>query len=130
MGRRKDGSQSKRRGKVSLPASVVGLSLSLGAGCAESTPADASTAPATSNVRALNLHEVEVSDVSLGSFRVFDREGSQVDQPVVIARGCGGGCRGCGGRGCGGCRGCRGCRGCGGGCGGCGVCVPWPICIY
>ena len=125
MGRSKDGSQSKRRGKA---LGVVGMSLSLaGAACAESNPADASTTP-TANVRTVDLHEVEIFDVTLSSFRVFDREDPQnlnAEGDVVAwwgCRGCGcGGCRGCGCRGCGcrgcrgcGCRGCHGCRGCGG----------------
>jgi hypothetical protein len=92
------------------------------------------------------LEEEEISDVSLATFYLFDKENSGASRPGVqlaafrggcgCGRGCGGGCRGCGGfRGCGvggcrgcvvgGCRGCvvGGCRGCGvgwGGCGGCG----------
>jgi hypothetical protein len=83
------------------------------------------------------LDEEEISDVSLATFHLFDREGlgnSQLGIQVAAFRGCGGGCgchgggcRGCGGgfRGCGGgFRGCgvgfRGCRGCGVGFRGCG----------
>jgi hypothetical protein len=111
MARSKNASQGQRRGKAGLPVGVVGLSLSLaGAACAESAPANAASATPQANVRTLNLHEVEVSDVSLGSFRVFDREAPQDAKPEAVAwwRGC----RGCGG--CRGCRGRRGCRGCGG----------------
>jgi hypothetical protein len=99
------------------------------------------------------LHEEEISDVSLATFHLFDKDDLGNSQPgiQVAWRGCGGGCgcghgcgggfRGCGGgfRGCaGGCRGCgvgfRGCRGCavgfggcgcGGGCGGCGLGWGW-----
>jgi hypothetical protein len=99
------------------------------------------------------LDEEEISDVSLATFRLFDKDGLGNSQPgiQVAWRGCGGGCgcghgcgggfRGCGGgfRGCaGGCRGCgvgfRGCRscavgfggcGCGGGFGGCGLGWGW-----
>src|SRR5262252_2603174 len=125
MARSKDRTQGKRRGKA---LGVVGMSLSLaGAACAESNPADASPTP-TANVRTVDLHEVEIFDVTLSSFRVFDREDPQnlnAEGDVVAwwgCRGCGcGGCRGCGCRGCGcrgcrgcGCRGCHGCRGCGG----------------
>jgi hypothetical protein len=118
MAHSKDDSQNKRRGKKTL--GVIGVSLSLaGAACAQSNPADASTAPATGNVRAIDLHEEEIFDVTLGSFRVFDREEAKdvtAAKPEVVAwwggcRGCRG-CRGCGCRGCRGC-GCRGCRGCG-----------------
>jgi hypothetical protein len=110
MARSKNESEMKRRGKA---LGVVGVSLSLaGAACAESSPADAATSLPTSNVRNANLHEVEVFDVSLGSFRVFDRENAQDQKSEQVAWWVGG-CRGC--RGCGwGCRGCRGCRGCGG----------------
>lgn len=111
MRRSKDGSQKKLRGKA---LGVVGVSLSLaGAACAESSPADAATSTPASNVRTVNLHEVEISDVTLGSFRVFDREDRQDLKGETVAWWIGGcyGCRGC--RGCG-CRGCRGCRGCGG----------------
>jgi len=94
------------------------------------------------------LDEEEISDVSLATFHLFDKEDvgtarSGVQLAAMRAgcgcgHGCGGcrGCRGCGGvracRGCGvACRACRvgGCRGCGcgwGGCGGCGGCsVIW-----
>jgi len=116
MARSTDDSQNKGRGKKTL--GVLGVSLSLaGAACAESSPADAATPPATGNVRTVDLHEEEIFDVTLGSYRVFNREDHQDAKPEVLAqwgcRGCRGcGCRGCGCRGCG-CRGC-GCRGCGG----------------
>jgi hypothetical protein len=82
------------------------------------------------------LDEEEISDVSLATFHLFDKEdlGNSESGVQVAFRGCGGGCgchgggcRGCGGgfRGCGGgFRGCgvgfRGCRGCGVGFRGCG----------
>jgi len=86
------------------------------------------------------LGEEEISDVSLSTFYVFDKENAvERGLGVQLARGCGGcgrcgGCRG-GGR-CGGCRG--GCRcggGCGwGGCGGCGCgvgcCISWGRCRW
>jgi len=84
------------------------------------------------------LGEEELSDVSLSTFYVFDKETTKAQLGDQVAwRGCGG-CR------CGGCRGCRvgvgcrcgvgvGCRcgwrGCGGcGCGGCGCCWQWGRC--
>src|SRR5580693_2566891 len=87
--------------------------------------------------------EEEISDVSLATFRLFDKEdpGNSQSGIQVAFRACGGGCgcghgggcRGCGGgfRGCGG--GFRGCRGCGfGGCGcggwGGGCCLSWGGC--
>ncbi|HXL66126.1 MAG TPA: hypothetical protein VN938_13815 [Xanthobacteraceae bacterium] len=83
------------------------------------------------------LGEEELSDVSLATFYVIDKENAAaVKSGIRVARGCGG-CGGCGGRGCG-CRGCGGrcAGGCGGGCrcggwwgcaGGCGGCGCWCI---
>jgi hypothetical protein len=96
--------------------------------------ASASTAATATDTHAQNtsprheifLGEEELSDVSLSTFYVFDKENTA--QPQLgekVAAGCRcGGCRGCR---CGG-FGCRcGWRGCGG-CGGCGGCyVPWCI---
>src|SRR5262249_8322256 len=78
------------------------------------------------------LDEEEISDISLATFYVLDRQSGSLGERLQLAqRGCRG-CRGCAARGCGGrgcaaraCRGCRGCgcRGCGvgwRGCGGCG----------
>jgi len=70
----------------------------------------------------ITLGEEEISDVSLATFYVFDKENLGTSRPSVqlaYHRGCRG-CRGCG-RGCGGWRGCGGC----GGCGGSGGCGPW-----
>jgi hypothetical protein len=81
------------------------------------------------------LGEEELSDVSLSTFYVFDKESakSQLGDKVAAERACAArGCavRGCAVRGCGGC-GCGGrviigCGGCGGGCcwqfGRCAVC--------
>jgi hypothetical protein len=119
--------------------------------------ASAAVAP-EANVRAqgaapppmIVLGEEEISDVSLATFYVLDRQNgtSHLGDAVKLARACGG-CRGCGGcaaRGCGGCaargcaavragcavrscavgcRSCRACRGCGCGVGfvGCAGCV-------
>ena len=146
MARAKRATKQKRR-RIALPVlGAAGMSLTMAGG------ASAATAP-TANVPSqdtaprpvITLFEEEISDVSLGTFYVFDKENeSQLGQGLQLAArgGCGCGCaaRGCGGcaaRGCGGCaaracrgcavRGCRGCavvRGCGGcggcGCGGCG----------
>jgi hypothetical protein len=125
---------------------IAGMSLAMAGG------ASAATAPPTANLPSqyiplsheIILGEEEISDVSLGTFYVFDKEdaASELGNNIQVARGgrgCGGGGRGCGGRGrgCGG-RGCGG-RGCGGhgcglgGCGcwggcGCGCCLSWGGC--
>jgi hypothetical protein len=122
----------KRRGKA-LPAlgiaGVAGVSLSLTGG------ASASTDTAATDIQSQNVtprHEIflgeeEISDVSLSTFYVFDKESAkpQLGDKVAWWRGCGG-CR-CGGCRCGGCgcgwRGCGGCGGCG-----CGCCFRWGRC--
>jgi hypothetical protein len=151
MSHAKDASKRKRLRKAVPTVGIAGMSLAIAGG------ASAATAPPTANLPSqyiplsheITLGEEEISDVSLGTFYVFDKEdiASELGQNVQLAyrggcggRGCGG-ARGCGGRGCGarGCaRGCggRGCggRGCGvGGCGcwgggcGCGCCLAWPL---
>jgi len=111
--------------------------------------ASAASTPSVDGQRSLDflknpniiLGDEEISDVSLSTFYVFDKENAaNLQLGERVARGgcgCGhgcGGCRGCGGR-CGGCRGCR----CGGGCGwvtcaGCGCgwgcCLSWGRCRW
>jgi len=109
----KQGSKRKRR-KAALPVlGAAGASLAVAGG------ASAATAP-TGNVTSggpvsptiLSLLEEEMSDVSLATFYVFDREADESLLDEKVAARCGG-CRGCGGaRGCGG-RGCAVAR-CGG----------------
>ena len=152
----KHASKRKSLRKAVPTVGIAGMSLAMAGG------ASAATAPATATLPSQQIplsHEIilgdeEISDVSLGTFYVFDREGtaSELGKDVQLAagRGCGGGGHGCGGHGCGGARGCgghggcgrgcggRGCgcggRGCGlGGCGcwggcGCGCCLSWGGC--
>jgi hypothetical protein len=120
-------SKRKRRGKA-LPAlgiaGVAGVSLSLTGGASASTGGAATDVQQNvSPNHQLFLGEEEISDVSLSTFYVFDKESAkpQLGDKVAWWRGCGG-CRGCR---CGGC-GC-GWRGCGG-CGGCGCCWSWGRC--
>ena len=135
MSRSKQASKVRGRRRVVTALGVAGA-LSLAGG------ASASISPArdipTQNTAPVILAEEEISDVSLATFYVFDKENAGAHRSAVqlAARGCGHGgcgCRGCaahaGCRGCAvhaGCRGCavhRGCRGCAvGGCGGCGGC--------
>jgi hypothetical protein len=124
MPQAKKPSKRKHRACAVPLLGAAGLSLSLASG------APAATAGPTAHE--ITLGEEEISDVSLATFYVFDRENIGPSQPGVqlVHRGCGG-CRGC--RGCRGChRGCGGCGGCGGcvsiwwgGCGGCGGCWGW-----
>src|SRR5277367_4778411 len=132
----------KRRSKAVPVLSVAGLSLSLASGASGGPAANMPTQKAQAS-HEIVLAEEEISDVSLATFYVFDKENIGSFQPGVQlargggggggcgcgggGRGCGcggGGFRGCGGGGCvgfgGGCRGCGGFRGCSGfrGCGG------------
>jgi hypothetical protein len=117
--------------------SVAGVSLAMTGGASATMPV--ANAPNHDTGTQIILGEEEISDVSLATFYVFDKENaSQLDQDlltpaaVVVGRGCRGcrGCRACGracracARACGGCRACGGvvigaCAGCGGGCGTC-----------
>lgn len=119
-------SMRKRGGKAMPVLGAAGLLALAGSASAEA-PADASM-PKTAVSRPVLLGEEEISDVSLATFYIFDKENARsLKTGIQLARGgCGGGGRGCGGGGCRGCGGCaRGCGGCGiglgfGGCGGCG----------
>jgi hypothetical protein len=121
---------SKRKSrKAALALGAAGVSLAM-------TGAASATAPATNvpdNARRLILTEEEISDVSLATFQVFDRENPPLSQGIKVARGGGCGCgHGGGGGGCargGGCGGCAhagvggGCAHAGGGCAGAGRCA-------
>ena len=123
----KRSSKKRRRTLPALGLASVSLSMASGA-CAVIGEANANTPP--QQTHEIFLAEEEISDVSLGTFYVFDKENGSPSLGERVAQRCGG-CRGCGGRGCRGCgRGC-GCRcgggGCGG-CGGCGCCLSWGVC--
>ena len=91
---------SKRdRAKQALPVlRIVGVSLTLAGGASEGNAAEI----ARSNE--ITLYEEEISDISLSSFWVFDKDSAETPRLQFAQFGCRG-CRGC--RGCGGCRGCR-----------------------
>jgi hypothetical protein len=155
MSQAKQASKRKRTRKAVPVAGLglAGLSLSLVGGATTAIGGPAANMPTQANAPSheITLGEEEISDVSLGTFYVFDKENLAPRPGVQLARaGGGGGCaHGGGGRGCGGARGCggghgcggRGCggRGCGGrgcglgGCGcwggcGCGCCLSWGGC--
>jgi hypothetical protein len=113
----KRSSKSKRRSKTLPALGFAGVSFSLASGaCASSSEATANT-PSTSQSHEIFLSEEEISDVSLATFYVFDKENAGAPPLAQHQRLAFGGCR-CGG-GCGGCGGCRACGG-GGGCAGIG----------
>ena len=104
MSRSKQTSKGRGRRRVVTALGVAGA-LSLAGG------ASASISPAgdipTQNTAPVILAEEEISDVSLATFYVFDKEnaGAHLSGIQLAARGCGhGGCRGCAAH-----AGCRGC---------------------
>ncbi len=116
----------RKRGAKTVPLlGAAGLLSLAGSASAATAPvADLPTQKTAPNHEII-LGEEELSDVSLSTFYVFDKETAKAQAGPKVAwwRGCGG-CR-CGGCRCGGC-GWRGCRGCG--CGGCGCCWQWGRC--
>jgi hypothetical protein len=122
MPKTKQAATRRRRKEVAPALGVVGVSLSLASGAsAAAVVGPESNVPFNDAVTGpgITLTEEEISDVSLRTFYVFDKENAGTPKlGEQYARGC---------RGCGGCRGCRGCRGCGG-CGGCGCCLSWGSC--
>ena len=139
MSRAKQASKRKRRtAAVTVPVlGAAGLSLSL-AGSASAATGGTTADIQTQNTaldHQITLGEEEISDVSLGTFYVFDKENAATPKrgEKIAWRGCGrcGGC-GCGwGCRCGRCAGCGGCGwgwGCSWGCGGC--CLSWGGCRF
>jgi hypothetical protein len=132
MPRVKQVSQRKRLTKAAgVPAlGAAGLGLSLVGNASAPATADLPQSLNTTPNQRLVLGEEEITDVSLATFHVFDKENG-TGRFTRLAMGCGG-C-GCGGRGCG-CRGWGGGYGCrGDGCGGSGnggCCVSWGRCRH
>ena len=131
MPRKRQVSKRKHRKEAVPVLGAVGMSLSLAGGASAATAAaDVPSMPSQdTTLPQITLNDEEISDVSLGTFYVFDKEvGGTPRLGQQFARGCR--CGGCGG--CRGCRGCHracGCGGCGGcGCGGCGCCWIWGYC--
>jgi hypothetical protein len=128
MARAKQASKRNRRSKALPVLGIAGMSLAVAGGASASTGLSATDLPSqnTTPRHDIFLGEEEISDVSLSTFYVFDKENAAKPQlgEKLAWRGCGG-CR-CGGCrcGCGGC-GWRACAGCGG-CGGC--CFSWGRC--
>src|SRR5215469_10029815 len=134
MSQMKPALKGKRSKRALSVLSVAGLGA---AGMTLAWPANGSMAAMLSPGTAVTpLAEEELSDVTLATFHVYDKEIAGVKRsPLLELTRCG--CGRCGGRGCRGCRGCGGrcrCRGgCGCGCGGCGCggggcCLSWGGC--
>ena len=138
-------SKQKRRGKALPMLGAAGLSLALtnGASAVPGGPLGDMPARSVGDGHEITFGEEEISDVTLATFYVFDKEnlGTPGGDLQLVRRGCGG-CHGCGGHGhgCGGhghgCgghgHGCGGCGGHGHGCRGCGGChhgCGWGGCV-
>jgi hypothetical protein len=114
----------RKRGAKAVPILGAAGLLSLAGGASAAT--SVAPLPDLPTQKVVPTHEIilgeeELSDVSLSTFFVFDKESAkpQVGQQIAWWRGCRcGGCR-CGWRRCGGC-----------GCGGCGCCWSWGRCRY
>ena len=116
----------RKRGAKAVPVlGAVGLLSLAGSASAATNGAPVADLPTqkTAPNHQIILGEEELSDVSLSTFYVFDKENDATLKPGVKTAwrgcrcGCARGCR-CGWRGCGGC----------GGCGGC--CVSWGRCAW
>src|SRR3984885_3608972 len=116
MAQKKQSTKQKRLKKALPVLGIAGVSFSLVGGATASASAPTADIPSqnTSARQEIFLSEEELSDVSLATFYVFDKENTakpQAGQQLAWWR-----CGGCGR--CGGCawRGCGGCGGCGGWC--------------
>src|SRR5580704_3358671 len=78
--------------KAALALGAAGVSLAMTGAASASAPT--TNAPLEDNARRFILAEEEISDVSLATFQVFDRENPPLSQGIRVARG--GGCGGCG----------------------------------
>ena len=95
MSQTKQAAQRKRRRKVVIALGAAGLSLSLGSSASAAIGGvnGASSAPK-------QLYEEEISDVSLATFHVFDRENVGTHGRRTRLAMAAGGCAGCAGCGC------------------------------
>jgi hypothetical protein len=107
-------SKRKRAAKAAVSAlGAAGLTFSLSASATASAvpTTDEPQTTAVAPHEAITLSEEEISDISLATFYVFDKE--NVGGVQVARRGCagcrGGAVRGCAADGSAGCRGCGGC---------------------
>jgi hypothetical protein len=121
MARARTNSKRNNRTRTGPALGIAGLSLAMGGGASASTAGPAVDVPVqnTATHHELFLGEEEISDVSLSTFYVFDKENTSTSLVAFekVAWGCRCGCHGCrcGFRACRcGWRGCSGCGGCGG----------------
>jgi len=124
MAQSKQASKRKRQRNALPVFGLAGVSLAVTGTASATAPTADIPSQGTAPPPVITLGEEEISDVSLATFYVFDKENARTPQAgTQYAWGCRG-CRGCG------CRACRACRGCGcGGCG-CGCCASWGACRW
>src|SRR6516164_4116466 len=91
MPQMKRAAQQKRKGKVLLALGAAGLSLSL----ASSASAAIGGMNGGSSAPVKQLYEEEMSDISLATFHVFDRENARRTRLAMAVGGCAR-CAGCG----------------------------------
>jgi hypothetical protein len=123
VARARTNSKRNNRTRTAPALGMAGLSLAMAGGASASTARPAVDVPVqnTATHHELFLGEEEISDVSLSTFYVFDKENTSTSLVGFekVAWGCRCGCHGCrcGFRACRcGWRGCSGCGGCGGCC--------------
>jgi hypothetical protein len=109
----------RKRLRTALPVfGAAGVSLAMAGGASATAPTANLPSQDTVPRSLITLGEEEISDVSLATFYVFDKEDVRIPQAgVQLAR-----------RGCRGCRACRAVRACGG-CG-CGCCASQGACRW
>ena len=104
MSQTKQIAKRKRRRKAVPVLGAASLSLSLAGGASAALGPTSATATAASAPPAqqMTLHEEEISDISLATFHVFDKENAPTQQrrPRLALGACGSGGCGCGGCGC------------------------------
>ena len=90
----KRSSIGNRRSKALPALGFAGMSLSMASGACASTGEALANASAPSQKQELVLGEEEISDVSLATFHVFDKEnaGPPFFRKPRLAAGCGAGC--------------------------------------
>ena len=91
MSRAKQASKAERRIKAVPVLGAAGLSLTLASGAQgfSGTPAADLLSRSAGVTHEITLREEEISDVSLATFHVFDKESQAGER---LACGCGGGC--------------------------------------
>ena len=103
VSRLKQAPKQKRRSKAVPVLGAAGLSLTLANGASAATvgPAPDTQIRDAGASHAITLREEEISDVSLATFYVFDKENAGTLRPGVQLAMAAGACGGCGCSGCG-----------------------------